>query len=271
MQIYSKSIKNATSLSFLGRFWFCLFLSDRAWCGLQNFYTEFWNSLIMHIYANLFIINEKCYFSVISWPILILFVLSDRAWCRLQNFYTEFWNSLIMQIYANLFKINEKCYFSVISWSILILFVLSDRAWCGLQNFYTEFWNSLIMQIYSKSTKNATSLFLGRFLFCLFYLIGLGGGFKTSTQNFEINYANLCKFIQNQWKCHLSIQKSQQICTSGGDVYYASRNLLSTCWVLLHVHLYNTSFKTILATANTVIRRRGPFCPRQRMRRMKTT
>ena len=28
--------------------------------------------------------------SVISWPILILFVLSDRAWCGLQNFYTEF-------------------------------------------------------------------------------------------------------------------------------------------------------------------------------------
>ena len=28
--------------------------------------------------------------SVISWPILILFVLSDRAWCRLQNIYTEF-------------------------------------------------------------------------------------------------------------------------------------------------------------------------------------
>ena len=130
---------------------------------------------------------KVCFFSVISWPILILFVLSDRAWCGLQNFYTEFWNSLIMQIYANLFKINEKCYFSVISWPILILFVLSDRAWCGLQNFYTEFWNSLIMQfmqIYSKSTKNATSLFLGRFWFCLVYLIGLSGGFKTSTQNF---------------------------------------------------------------------------------------
>ena len=31
----------------------------------------------MQIYANLFKINEKCYF-VISWPILILFVLSDR-------------------------------------------------------------------------------------------------------------------------------------------------------------------------------------------------
>ena len=53
----------------------------------------------MQIYANLFKINEKCYFSI-SWPILILFVLSDRAWCGLQNFYTEFWNSLIMQIYA---------------------------------------------------------------------------------------------------------------------------------------------------------------------------
>ena len=162
-------------------------LSDRAWCGLQNFYTEFWNSLIMQIYANLFKINEKCYFSVIFWPILILFVLSDRAWCGLQNFYTELWNSLIMQIYANLFKINEKCYFSVISWPILIPFVLSDRAWCGLQNFYTELWNSLIMQI----------------------------------------YAHLFKVNE---KCHLSsILKSQQICTWGGDIYYTSRNLLSTC------------------------------------------
>ena len=141
-------------------------LSDRAWYGLQNFYTEFRNSLIMQIYANLFKINEKWYFSI-SWPILILFVLSDGAWCGLQNFYTEFRNSLIMQIFANLFKINEKCYFSVISWPILILFVLSDRAWCGLQNFYTEFWNSLckFMQIYSKSMKNATS----SFKFVLFY------------------------------------------------------------------------------------------------------
>ena len=140
-------------------------------------------------YANLFKINKKCYFSI-SWPILILFVLSDRAGWGILNFYTEFWNPLIMQIYANLFKINEKCYFSVISWPILILFVLSDRAWCGLQNFCTECWNSLIMQIYahSKSTKNATSLsFLGRFWFCLFYLIGLGADFKTSTQNFEIH------------------------------------------------------------------------------------
>ena len=76
---------------------FILFvLSDRAGWGLQNFYTEFWNSLIMQIYAN-FKINKKCYFSI-SWPILILFVLSDRAWWGLQNFYTELIN------YANLCK-----------------------------------------------------------------------------------------------------------------------------------------------------------------------
>ena len=107
---------------------------------------------------------ETCYFSVISWPILILFVLSGRAWCGLQNFYTEFWNSLIMQSYANLFTINEKCYFSVISWPILILFVLSDGAWCGLQNFYTEFWNSLIMQIYANLVKINEKCYFCHFL-----------------------------------------------------------------------------------------------------------
>ena len=124
---------------------------------------------IMQIYANLFKINEKCYFSVISWPILILFVLSDRAWCRLQNFYTEFWNSLIMQIYANLFKINEKCYVSVISWPI---------------------W------------------------FCLFYLIGLGAGFKTSTEFWK----SLIMQIYSK-----PMKNALQICTSGGDVYITHR------------------------------------------------
>ena len=133
-----KMLQFASSLSFLGRFWFCLFYLVGLGAGFK---TSTQNFEISN-YANLFKINEKCYFSVISWPILILFVLSGRAWCRLQTSYTEFWNSLIMQIYANLFKINEKCYFSVISWPILILFVC---------------------------------------------LIGLGAGFKTSTQNFEIH------------------------------------------------------------------------------------
>ena len=202
MQIYSKSMKNATSLSFLGRFWFCLFYLIGLGAGFKTLHRilKFIN------YANLFKINEKCYFSVISWPILILLVLSDRAWCGLQNFYTEFWNSLIMQICANLFKINEKCYFSVISWPILILFVLSDKAWCGLQNFYTEFRNSLIMQIYANLFKIYEKCYFSIswpiFWFWLFYLIGLGGGFKTFLHRIVkfINYANLCKFIQNQWK-----------------------------------------------------------------------
>ena len=49
-------------------------------------------------------------------------------------------------------------------------------------------------------------------------------------------YANLFKINE---KCHLSsIQKSQQICTSGGDVYYASPNLLSTC-------LFGRLFKSV--------------------------
>ena len=102
-----------------------------------------------------------------------------------------------MQIYANLFKINEKCYFSI-SWPILILFVLSDRAWWGLQNFYTSILKFInyanLCKFIQNHRKNATSLFLGRFWFCLVHLIGHGGGFKTSTQNFEIHY--LCKFMQ---------------------------------------------------------------------------
>ena len=42
------------------------------------------------------------------------------------------------------------------------------------------------MQIYSKSMKNYFSVISWPILI-LFYLIGLGAGFKTSTQNFEIH------------------------------------------------------------------------------------
>ena len=131
-------------------------------------------------YANLFKINEKCYFSVISWPILILFVFSDRPWCGLRNFYTEFWNSLLMQIYANLFKINEKCYFSVISWPILILFVLSDRAWCGLQNFYTEFWNSLIRCVPGRTSLTQRDVLPGTHRFARLMRFSLDTYFNSS-------------------------------------------------------------------------------------------
>ena len=188
-------------------------LSDRAWCGLQNLYTEFWNSLIMQIYANLFKTNEKCYFSVISWPILILFVLSDRAWCGLQNFYTEF---LKFINYANLCKIYSKPMKNATSLSFLgrfwFCFVLSDRAWCGLQNFYTEFWNSLIMQIYANLFKINEKCYFSVISWPILILFVLSdrawyGLQKLLHRNLKfINYANLCKFIQNQWKmlllCH---------------------------------------------------------------------
>ena len=104
MQIYSKSMKMLL-LYFLADFDSVCFNL----IGLGAGFKTSTQNLKFINYANLFKINEKCYFSVISRPILILFVLSDRAWCGIQNFYTEFWNSLIMQIYANLFKINEKC------------------------------------------------------------------------------------------------------------------------------------------------------------------
>ena len=54
-------------------------------------HTEFRNSLIMQIYANLF--KKKSYFSSILQQILILFVLSDSA------------------CYAKLFKISENVAF----------------------------------------------------------------------------------------------------------------------------------------------------------------
>ena len=56
-------MKNATSISWPILILFVL--SDRAWWGLRNFYTEFWKSLIMQIYANLFKINQKCHLSSI--------------------------------------------------------------------------------------------------------------------------------------------------------------------------------------------------------------
>ena len=61
-----KMLKFASSLSFLGRFWFCLFYLIGLGAGSKTSTTEFWNSLIMQIYANLFKINEKCHLSSIQ-------------------------------------------------------------------------------------------------------------------------------------------------------------------------------------------------------------
>ena len=138
--------------------------------------------------------NNKNCFSLISSPIFILFVLSDRARWRLQNLYTKF-SKLIN--YANLCKCiqnqtQKKCFF--ISQPILIWFALSGRAKFGTLNFYTELWDFAPLINYGnlckfipKITKIASSSFLYRFSFCLFYLIGLGGGFKSCTHNFEIH------------------------------------------------------------------------------------
>ena len=154
--------------------------------------TPHWNQndLLLNVLNRLpFVNGDKWVISVIFEIALSLIDHIFLLFCpRRTKFVRGLWNGLRTCVCQSVRPCIKICFFSVISWPILILFVLSDRAWWGLQNFYTEFWNSLIMQIYSKSMKNATSpLFLGRFRFCLFYLIGLGGGFKTSTQNLEIH------------------------------------------------------------------------------------
>jgi hypothetical protein len=118
MLIYAnlfKFTKNASSPSFLDRFWIWLFyLVELSW--LHKTCTQnceiLLHSLNIIIYVNLFIIHKKC-FSLISRPILILIVLSHRARCRVEKLYTEFWNSLIKLIYANLFKCIHICSLSV--------------------------------------------------------------------------------------------------------------------------------------------------------------
>ena len=105
MQIYSKSHKKC----FISQpilIWFAL--SHRANWGLQNFYTEFQNSLIMQIYAaNLckFIQNHKKCLFFICQLIFIWFALSGRTKFGTPDFYTEFRNfapyMLIIVIYAN--------------------------------------------------------------------------------------------------------------------------------------------------------------------------
>ena len=177
-------------------------LFGRAELRTLNFYTEFWNFAPLINYGNFMQIysknNKNCFFSHISWPIFILFILSDRARWVLQNLYTKLRNSLIMLSYANLFKITNKITKNASS-SFLNRFWFSllylGRAKLGTLNFYTEFWDFAPLINYGnlckfipKIKKIASSpSFLDRFSFCLFCLIGLGEGFKTCTQNFEIH------------------------------------------------------------------------------------
>ena len=139
------------------------------------------------IYGNLckFMRNhQKCFFSFISRPILIVIALFGRAELRTLNFYTEFWNFAPLINYGNLCKFIPKITKIASSPTFLdrfSLFILSDRARWVLQNLYTKFRNSLIMLIYAnlfkitnKITKNASSpSFLNRFWFSLLYLVEL--------------------------------------------------------------------------------------------------
>ena len=101
--------------------------------------------------------------------------------------------SVTSYAYGLFIRNPKKCFFSFISRPILIWFALSGRANFGTQNFYTEFWDfsplinygNLCKFIIKKKIASSPS-FLDRFSFCLFYLIGLCGGFKTCTKNFEI-------------------------------------------------------------------------------------
>ena len=104
MQIYSKSQKKASSPSFFDRFWFGLLyiveLTLVHYTSTQNFencspvinYGNF-----MQIYSKN---NKNCFFSLISWPILIWFALSGRAKFGTLNFYTELWDFAPLIIYG---------------------------------------------------------------------------------------------------------------------------------------------------------------------------
>ena len=105
---WSVLLKFTSSLSFLGRFWFCLFylIGLVGASKLLHWIVKFINK------ANLFKINEKCYISILQ-RILILFVLSDRAGWGLQNLYTELWNSLSMcKFIQNQWKMLYLLYFA---------------------------------------------------------------------------------------------------------------------------------------------------------------
>ena len=58
----------------------------------------------MQIYAK----SQKCFFSFISRPILIVIALFGRAELRTLNFYTEFWHFAPLINYGNLCKFIPK-------------------------------------------------------------------------------------------------------------------------------------------------------------------
>ena len=101
------SFQNASSSSFLNRFWFWLFHK----IGLGGGFKLLHRIVKFIIYGNLckFMRNhKKCFFSFISRPILIVIALFGRAELRTLNFYTEFWNFAPLINYGNLCKFKKK-------------------------------------------------------------------------------------------------------------------------------------------------------------------
>ena len=131
-----------------------LALYDSSRWGIQNFYTEFWNSLNMLIYAHfskftnngfsLFVDRFWFFFSFL----FHLVELHEVYQTSTQNFEILIWKLFTLYIYAKFVKNNNKCFFSFICQSFSIPFALYDSTRWEMQKFYTEFWNSLSMLIY---------------------------------------------------------------------------------------------------------------------------
>lgn len=130
---------------------FALYGSTR-W-GIQNFYTEFWNSLLMLIYAHFSKKSQK----MLLLPHLLtdfdfFFVPSERlSWGSL-NFFTELWNFVYKINYANLCNIYSEItkiasssfidrFFFFFIWKTFTRFIelLLGFFKCCLENYLCEF------------------------------------------------------------------------------------------------------------------------------------
>ena len=164
-KFYSKSTKKCYfSVIFLGRFWLCFVLSDRALVRASKLLHRILKFIkLCKIYANLFKINEKnaTSLSFLSRFLILFCFYQIGLGAGFKIFYTEFWNSLFMQIYAKFIQNQWKnATFSVIFLADFwfCLFYLMVRASKLLHRILRFITYANLCKIYSKSMKNATSL-----------------------------------------------------------------------------------------------------------------
>ena len=107
-----KITKNATSPSFVDRFWFFFVLFGRTTWDTQNLYTEFWNLVSNIIYANLCKFIQKSQKMLLLLHFLTDFdffvVSSGRTTWGTKKIHAEFWNLVSNIIYTNLCKFIQK-------------------------------------------------------------------------------------------------------------------------------------------------------------------